>query len=166
LLSGDQVRITACRSPLGRRGAHHARSVGPRPLSTQTPKIPEYWRELPVKAPWRSTGAAAGCRFLDCRSPLDGRRSGSRARTTESGGLDVGDPNQSIYCFAGASPGLAERSDLIPTLRRFWNSQFPSADGRSALLGKMIVYCYEHVLTIQGYLVSEDPTAAFGIQSP
>src|SRR6202035_2582025 len=34
-------------------------SLGHRPLSTQSPEISEYWRELPVKAPWRSTGAAA-----------------------------------------------------------------------------------------------------------
>jgi hypothetical protein len=53
-------------------------SLGHRPLSTQTPEIPEYRRELPVTVPWRSTGAAAGCRFLDCRSPPGGRRSGSR----------------------------------------------------------------------------------------
>jgi hypothetical protein len=42
-------------------------SLGHRRLSTQTPEIPEYWRELPVKVPWRSTGDAADAAF----SPFD-----------------------------------------------------------------------------------------------
>jgi hypothetical protein len=56
--------------------------AGSRAGCTPTPEIPEYRRELPVKVPWRSSGAAAACGFLDCRSPLGRRRSGSRARTT------------------------------------------------------------------------------------
>jgi hypothetical protein len=54
--------------------------AGSRAGCTQTPEIPEYRRELPVKVPWRSTGAAAACGFLDCRSPVGRRRSGSRGQ--------------------------------------------------------------------------------------
>jgi RHS repeat-associated protein len=45
-------------------------SLGHRPLSTQTPEIPEYWRELSVKAPWRSTGASNTTTHYDANSHI------------------------------------------------------------------------------------------------
>ena len=88
-------------------------SPGPRRLPTQTPEIPEYWRELPVKVPWRSTRVAAAGDSLDGLSPMTRRESGSHSRgmhgcslayhfgtsptfrsifQTESGGLESSTP--------------------------------------------------------------------------
>jgi hypothetical protein len=50
-------------------------NLGHRPLLTQTPEIPEYWRELPVKTPWRSTGAPTDAAFWTAALQSAGRRS-------------------------------------------------------------------------------------------
>jgi hypothetical protein len=106
------MRSCPSRKPVPQLGMrkHHSRrptNKYDRALTCPLSRRTKYWPELPVKDPWRSTGAAAGCGFLDCRSPLDGRKvrfPGAHHRIRRSGRRTS--KSIDLLLCAGPSPGI------------------------------------------------------------